>query len=235
MSSIDIIVNVIQACYTPNMDNKLLHPIQRRILEVAEMRDIERIGPRELARLVGVSHPQLIIHHLEQLQRKELLDKKRHLTKKAGTTFKKEKRFDLIPVPIYGTANCGPAEFFAADNLEGYINISKRVLGNIGGNVKELFAIKAHGTSMNKARISGEHIENGDIILVDKSPHNYISGEYVLSVINDLANIKKLKIDKENILLLSESTREIPPIYIHKDDNYVICGRISGVIKTGAI
>ena len=48
-----------------------------------------------------------------------------------------------------------------------------------------------------------------------------------------MANIKKYVLEKENerILLISESTKNYPPIIIHWDDDFLINGKVIDVIK----
>lgn len=76
-------------------------------------------------------------------------------------------------------------------------------------------------------------IEDGDYVIVDSGNINAKNGDYVVSVIDGLANIKKYLWDNKNlrILLVSESTHNYPPIFIHEDDNFLINGKIIQVIK----
>mgnify|MGYP001615933644 FL=1 len=137
----------------------------------------------------------------------------------------------LISVPILGSANCGPATIYAEQNIEGYLKISGKLLSR----KKNIFAIKASGYSMNKANINGERIEDGDYVIVDPKYQNFKNGDYVLSAIDGVANIKRYFNDKENkrIILLSESSASFSPIFIHYDDldGYLINGKVIQVIK----
>ncbi len=67
--------------------------------------------------------------------------------------------------------------------------------------------------------------------MTDKNVKN---GDIVLSIIDGMANIKKFFLDKEHgqAILMSESTKEFPPIYIHEDDDFMINGKVVQVIKT---
>lgn len=135
----------------------------------------------------------------------------------------------FISVPIVGSANCGPAVIYADQNIEGYLKISKRLIPN----KKSIFAIKAEGNSMNKANISGKNIENGDYVIVDSENVSPRDGDYIVSIIDSMANIKKYRLDRENsrIALLSESTQEYVPIFIHKSDDFRINGKVVDVVK----
>jgi repressor LexA len=87
---------------------------------------------------------------------------------------------------------------------------------------------------MNRANIDGNSLEDGDYAIIDsvlKDPNN---NDYVVSVIDGLCNIKKFIMDTENkqIVLVSESTQNFPPIYIHPEEkSYFVCGKVVQVIK----
>ena len=57
--------------------------------------------------------------------------------------------YDSISVPLVGSADCGPAELVAEENVEGYLKVSKRILNKMDG----VFALRAKGDSMNEAKI----------------------------------------------------------------------------------
>lgn len=206
-----------------------MHKIQEKLLNLVENKNINGMTLREIGKEIGESMPQKIKHHLGQLEKKGFLtiDLKNKSVQKKGSGTTKTSLF--FSIPIVGTANCGPATIFANENIEGYLKISKNILNKC----KNVFAIKAQGLSMNKASINGLTIEDGDYLLIDseyKSPKN---GDVVLSIIDDMANIKKYVWDETNnqVVLVSQSTRDIPPIYIHEDDSFMINGRVIQVIK----
>lgn len=206
-----------------------MHTLQEKMLKVIDEKNIGRLTLRQIGDLVGETLPQKVKHHLSQLERKGfiLIDKK---NKKISRISNKAKAGELfISIPIVGSANCGPATIYADQNIEGYLKISKR----LAPNRKSVFAIKAEGNSMNKADIDGKNIEPGDYVIIDSeniTPHD---NEYVVSIIDGMANIKKYKIDRKNsrIALLSESTQEYAPIFIHKNDDFRINGKVVDVVK----
>jgi SOS-response transcriptional repressor LexA len=115
------------------------------------------------------------------------------------------------------------------------MKISPKVL-NKKRDPKDLFIVKAVGKSLNKANINGKSVKDGDYVVVDSAlqPRN---GDYVLSVIDGLANIKHFYEDRESdeIRLVSESSLKIPPIVLHKEDldslGYTINGVVTKVIR----
>lgn len=206
-----------------------MHTIQEKLLKIVDEKNIGGLTLRQIGNLIGESLPQKIKHHLFQLERKGfvLIDKKNKKISRINNKTKADGLF--ISVPIVGSANCGPATIYTDQNIEGYLKISKRLISNRRG----LFAIKAEGSSMNKANIADKNIEPGDYVIVDSKDISPNDGDYVVSIIDNLANIKKYRLDRQNsrIVLLSESTQEYAPIFIHKNDNFMINGKIIDVIK----
>lgn len=208
-----------------------MHPNQQKILNLASRKNVLAMGPRELAREIGVNHPQIALHHLRQLQNKGLLkDRNRPLLNSLREVFQKSKD-DIANIPILGSANCGVATLVAEESFEGYLTISKKLLHS--RNIDSLFVLKASGNSLNRARISGSTVDDGDYLIIDSSSKRSNDGDYVVSVIDGYANVKKFKMEPDRISLLSESSENIAPIYIHPDDSYLINGKVIQVVKGG--
>jgi len=145
---------------------------------------------------------------------------------------KNKKKFASIP--ILGTANAGSPTFFAEQNVEGYLKISRRLIAR---KITEfIFAIEVFGDSMDQAEIHNKKIGNGDYVLVDSHHKDYRNGDKVLATIDGLATIKNFfKIDRETIGLFPQSSNKIhKPIYLTPEDNFVINGKIIDVLKTPA-
>jgi len=214
-------------CYTARM-----HEIQKQILKISGRNDLGKMSLRQIGGLIGQKNsPQKVKHHLLQLEKNGLIKIKRLEKEIARTRPGSIFNSKLISLPILGSANCGPATIYAEQNIEGYLTISGKLLSK----KKDIFAIKASGYSMNKANINGDSIEDGDYVIVDPRYRNVRNGDYVLSIIDGVANIKRYfnDIDKNRIILLSESSASFSPIFIHYDDmdSYLINGRIIQVIK----
>jgi SOS-response transcriptional repressor LexA len=211
-----------------------MHLTQQKLLHLLETGPLIGLTLREIGTRVGEpDSPQKIKHHLDQLVAKGFvrIDKQANLIEKnkPGAVGK------FISLPIMGSANCGAATFFADDQIEGYLQVTKGVLGELIDKVKNLFVLRAVGSSMNRAKVNGETIEDGDFVIVDKKNIRPKNGAYVVSTIGGVANIKRIHIDQKNsqIVLLSESSQDIPPIYIHESDldEYAICGVVAKVLK----
>ncbi len=214
-----------------------MHILQDKLLALADKHDLASMSLREIGKLVKETSPQKIKHHLLQLEKNGLIQMDR-LTKvmvktrpglpaQTGINAKNS----LFAIPILGTANCGPATAYAEQEAAGYLRVSGKLLTKKKG----IFAIKASGFSMNKANINGESVEDGDYVLVDPTFTAVKNGDYVLSIIDGMANIKRYFKDIENqrIILLSESSASFSPIFIHRDDidNYLVNGKVIQVIK----
>jgi SOS-response transcriptional repressor LexA len=176
--------------------------------------------------------PQKIKHHLGQLEKRGFLrvDKLKGVMDVATPGSVKglnRNATQIFNIPIVGTANCGPATVFAEANFQGFVRASSRVLGR--SKATGLFAIRADGSSMNRAEVDGKRIADGDYLLVDsgqKSPRN---GDIVVSVIDGMANVKRfasLTARTIQIVLMSESSFDFQPIHIHPDDDFFICGKV---------
>lgn len=206
-----------------------MHKIQEKLLGIIQTKNVSGLTLREIGELIGEKFPQKIKHHLDQLERKNLIriDRRNKTILRAGES--SAPGGSLINVPIIGAANCGPATIFANENIEGYLKISKNILRKC----KNIFAIRAQGLSMNKAVVAGKSIEDGDYLIIDSDDTTPTNGDIVLSIIDDMANIKKYVWDETNnqVVLVSESTKDIPPIYIHEDDSFMINGKVIQVIK----
>lgn len=210
----------------------MIHPIQEKILKLSQQKDLGKLSLRKIGKLIGeLNQPQKIKHHLLQLEKNGLISINRSAKIVAQTKPGNIRNTSLVAVPIFGSANCGPAMIYAEQNAEGYLRISGRILSR----KKDIFAIKAEGYSMNKANINGESIEDGDYVIVDPAYRMLKNGDYVLAIVDNNATIKKyFKDDKHRrIMLLPESSANFSPIFIHYSEasSFIVNGKIIQVIK----
>jgi repressor LexA len=207
-----------------------MHDLQKRLLECVTTHHLGRMTLREIGELLGETHPQKIKHHLTQLEQKGLIeiDRSHKIVRKPDPA--KGPNGRLVVIPILGSADCGPATIFAEENIQGYLKVSRKLLDRNHG----LFAVRALGNSMNRASIRGLNVEDGDYIIVDSEKRDPENKDYVLSVMDGVANVKRFVNDDTNqqIILISESTQDFPPIVIHPEDvGFLICGTVTRVIK----
>ncbi len=184
-----------------------------------------------------LAYPSSAHYHVKKLQDEGLLVKEtnrpRSIALYEDRTIKnpilQKNGLDSVRIPVLGAANAGPATSFAEENVEGYLKVSKSLLPKTEG----IFALRVVGDSMNKAKIKGKNVEEGDFVLIDSSDRNAVDNDYVLSIIDGCANIKKLKSDKEKgLVLVSESTNtNHKPIFVSSEDNFMVNGKVFAVLK----
>jgi len=208
-----------------------MHPIQQKLLRLTESYNLANIPLRDVAKIINEEHPQIIKHHLEQLEKKGLIEWDREnkvISKRQKGTVTNA---DFVMIPVLGAANCGVASIYAVEKIEDHIKVSSGLLKN----KRDVFAIRAVGYSMNQANIDGKAIDEGDLVIVDPSDLDIRTNDYVLSIIDDVANIKRIVIDREHdqIKLISESTNYYPPIYLSANEasKFIVNGKIIQVIK----
>lgn len=206
-----------------------MHKIQEQLLQLVDKKNLGAMTLREIGELVNEKFPQKIKHHLDQLEKKGLIkiDKKKgSITKALGG---KIQGTSLISVPILGTANCGPATFYTEGNFAGYLKLSSSFLKK----KKDIYAVKADGISMNRATVDGNTIDDGDYLIIDSTQTAPEDRDIIVSVFDDVANVKRYRFDLENnrVVLLSESSADFPPIFIHEDDPFHVAGKVIQVIK----
>lgn len=186
-----------------------------------------------------MAHPSSAQYHVNNLQKLGYLEKQSNRprsieineNKIVKTPFLTQKGLSAVRVPILGSANAGPAMLVAEENITGYLKVSSNILGKKKDHV---FALWVEGDSMNKAKIGGKSIETGDFVLIDPTHRNPTSGDYVLSVIDGYANIKKFQKNQTSgqISLVSESSNDkYKPIYVSSEDDFLVNGKIIDVIK----
>jgi SOS-response transcriptional repressor LexA len=209
-----------------------MNKMQFKLIELSTKKNIWNMSLRAIGSETGITNAATVKYHLEQLKAKGLL--KKPATPNVLSSLRErvlKAQENLVSIPILGAANCGIASLMADEMLEGYLKISPQLLPII--NYDNLFALRAEGDSMNLANIYGERIEEGDYLVIDANRTNPDNGDYILSIIDGCANIKKMIRDYQNdkIALISESTKNYPPIYIHSSDNYLINGTVISVAK----
>lgn len=210
-----------------------MHENQKKLLDLSKKRNLGKMSYRDIAELAGIKNPQTVKHHLSQLQKKGLIK----LDREGGVVERIKEGVSLmsglVAIPVYGAADCGSATKFADNYVQGHIRVSSKLVPYKKG----MFAVQADGFSMNQAKVgkAKRSIEPGDYVIVDGDVKVPERGEYVLSVIDGLANIKKFYLDEEHrqVMLVSESTKDYPPIVIDESEigQYVLSGKVVEVIK----
>ncbi len=219
-----------------------MHPIQQKLLQLSKIRDLSKLSYREIGRQLADNedgdrrvHPQNAKYHLDQLISDGLLDESSRPVSKVQSVRKQagDITMSLVKIPIVGEANCGPANIFAEERIEGYLSVSSALLKS--KNYQDLFAVRASGDSMNKATVMDKSIDDGDFVVVDQTRRTPRDGEYVVVTHDGFANIKRIYFDHDEavIVLRSESSQDYSPIYVSPSDDWdgLISGTVIQVIK----
>lgn len=207
-----------------------MHDTQERILALLESKGQLFLKYAQIGRDIHEKHIQNVKYHLAQLEKRGYIeiDYLKKVVKKVQKESSKLMQFSSIP--FYGTANCGSALSYADDVKKGVLKVSSSIIGS----PTDLIAVQAVGNSMNNANINGRSIEDGDYVIIDTQQKSPRSGDYVLSVIDDGANIKRLYFDEKNgyVVLRSESNdTSFHDIIIDESDHYSVVGVVKMVIK----
>lgn len=88
------------------------------------------------------------------------------------------------------------------------------------------FILKVKGDSMINANIN-----NGDLVIIEQNP-TPSNGDIVAVNIDGNATLKRLKIEKERVLLMPENDK-YEPISIYRDDEFFVLGKAIGIITKG--
>jgi SOS-response transcriptional repressor LexA len=210
-----------------------MHEIRKKLLSLGSVTDLSQYTYRQLAERVGAPHAAQVRHHLLQLERqgKIVRDANGGLRTADDAT---EGAGSFISIPVLGEVDCGVATRFAMDVIEGYLSISPN--STKYRDTEGVFALKACGDSMDEADIAGKTVLDSDYVLVKRyNGEDIADGKYVISLIDGMANLKKFRNDKlhNRVALLSESSKDYPPIFIDESDKnyYEVIGTAVDVIK----
>jgi SOS-response transcriptional repressor LexA len=207
--------------------------IHLELLKLAQTNDLGKLTYRKIGQMLGGEHPYQVQYNIRQLLKTgRLLQNKRTGSIYVGGLRPIEQQ--VINIPIFGSVSCGVPVEFANNEHQGFLTVSPSLINNRG--TSKLFALKAVGDSMNMAKIGGVAVEDDDFVIVCQSEWGEAkNGDYVVSLIGDCANLKRLRIDEDNhrVILLSETTEDYPPILVAEEDilDYRILGIATDVIK----
>jgi repressor LexA len=180
----------------------------------------------ELRRLLGVGSTRTVLRYLDLLKEEGYIDRwsgARGLRMLKGSGASLETRV----VPIVGEAPAGslmPAE----ENMLGQVQLPKEFLKPPSA---KFFLLRVRGDSMNRAKVEGQTIEDGDLVLV-RQQEKADPGKIVVALVDGEATIKKLVKGPGYYVLQPESTNlKHRPIIVAQD--FRIQGIVCRVFKKG--
>jgi repressor LexA len=116
-------------------------------------------------------------------------------------------RAETRAVPVIGRVAAGQP-VLAAQNVEGYVAVST----GLARGSWSYYLLRVQGDSMDQAGI-----DDGDLVLVRQQDTGR-PGEIVVALIDDEATVKRLRVERDTILLEPVSTNPIHrPIVLHRD------------------
>lgn len=131
-------------------------------------------------------------------------------------------------VPVLGQASAGPL-LLAEQNIDRWVQVPKR----IARRGSEYFLLRVRGNSMNKAKVNGINIEDGDLVLV-KQEATANDGDIVVALIDGEATIKRFVRGKGYYVLKPDSTdTKHRPIVVDRD--FRIQGTVIRVLTRGSV
>jgi repressor LexA len=122
----------------------------------------------------------------------------------------------LIPVPLIGVVQAGPA-MLAEENCLGEVLVDHRIVGS-----GRCFALRVSGDSMVNAGI-----RDGDVVICRQQPVAE-SGEIVVALLDDESTVKRLVIRSDHIELQPENKR-FKPIPVKPDIDFRIIGKVLAI------
>lgn len=180
----------------------------------------------ELRRLLGVGSTRTVLRYLDALKEEGYIERwsgARGLRMRRGSAGGLETRL----IPIVGEAPAGqlmPAE----QNILGQVQIPKEFLKPINS---KFFLLRVRGDSMNRAKVEGQTIEDGDLVLV-RQQEKTDPGKVVVVLVDGEATIKRLVKGPGYYVLRPESTNsEHRPIIVAQD--FRVQGIVCRVFKKG--
>jgi len=180
----------------------------------------------ELRRLLGVGSTRTVLRYLDALKEEGYIDR---WSGARGLRMRKALAATLVTrlVPIIGEAPAGPL-MLAEENLLGQVHIPKEFLKPPGS---KFFLLHVRGDSMNRAKVEGQTIEDGDLVLV-RQQERADPGKIVVVLVDGEATIKQLVKGPDYHVLRPESSNpKHRPIIVAQD--FRVQGILCRVFKKG--
>jgi repressor LexA len=189
-----------------------LHKTQETLLELLKRNIDNPMTIRDLQEELDLSSPSVVHHHMQQLELKGLL--KRNPDNPKDYQILDGSAKEIVYLNMYGLAQCGPTGSILDGSPTDRLPIASRILKFPA---EEGFIVKAKGDSMEP------NIKAGDLVIAqkDKVPK---SGDVVVCVNNEVAIIKQIHIQENEVILQSFNDKH-PPILAALDF------RVVGLVK----
>ena len=198
---------------------KSLHPKQGKILELLKENRYNPLSIKALREEADIESPGVLYYHLDQLEKKGYLKRNPDNSKDYVVLDKPES--NIVYIPKYGMAQCGPEGVILDDNIEDQIPIASSLLRFPA---TEAFIVEAKGDSMIP------RINERDIIIAKKQ-NMAENGEIIVCAHNSKAMIKVFSKVGDIVFLNSFNIEKYPPIVVSRDDDFAIAGIVKSILN----
>jgi repressor LexA len=175
----------------------------------------------ELMVEMGLSTKRSVAFHLDALEKKGYITR---TGRARGIRIVEDSLLndDFVHVPLLGFANAGTPLVLAEEDYHGELVVDKKLIKNR----RKVFGLELKGDSMNKMRLNGIPLDNGNYVIVSKEAH-VDNGDVVVAIINNGATVKSFKKEGNTVVLYPNSDNpEHRPIYLDPSNENFIAGKV---------
>ena len=204
--------------------NDVLDAINRWLISHSVAPTVE-----ELRRELGLGSTRTVLRYLRELEDSGQIRRWAGARGIQPLKTRTGKGVQTASVPLLGEAPAGPL-MWAEQSFQGYLRLPQDYLRGSSG---KFFLLRVRGDSMNRAKVAGQAIENGDLVLV-RQQAIADSSDIIVALVDGEATIKRLVKGHGHYLLKPESTNpKHQPIMLESD--FRVQGVVCRVIKHGSV
>lgn len=181
------------------MSRQTLHKSQQQLLDLLAAPDGEPMTVRELQERIGASSTSVVVHHLQQLEKKGYL-KRNPYNPRDYQVVDAGPEAEVALLNLYGAARCGPGGSILDGAPADRVPIASRLLSFPAA---EAFMMRAKGNSM------APRINEGDLVIVRRAMAP-LDGRVYVCINDEECLIKTVRIMGGKVLLESFNREEYP-------------------------
>lgn len=181
------------------MTRQSLHRSQQQLLELLAAPSEEPLTVRELQERIGASSTSVVVHHLQQLEKKGYL-KRNPYNPRDYQVVESGPEDEVAILNLYGLARCGPGGSILDGTPIDRVPIASRLLSVPAA---EAFMMRAKGNSM------APRINEGDLVIARRTSE-VRDGQVYVCVNDEECLIKTVRIVGQRVLLESFNRDEYP-------------------------
>lgn len=181
----------------------------------------------ELRRELGVASTRTVFRYLQMLEEDGAIERS---PGKPGVKLLKPRAegAQTRAVPVIGRVPAG-ALMLAEENIEGWVHLPKAL---VSPSSDKFFLLRVRGTSMNRAKVSGNTVDDGDLILVRQQPV-VRNGDVIVAMVDGEATVKTL-VRAPGYVILKPESKDSSHRPIVVDQNFRVAGKVTYVLKKGS-